>query len=67
MESTRSKVANPKRRLQIGPIKRDDKTFAVRDDEKANLINAYFATVGTEISRNPTYAQEDAGNDDTPI
>ena len=44
-----SKAANPKRRPQIGPIKRDDKTLAVRDDEKANLINAYFATVGTEI------------------
>ena len=52
-----SKAANPKRRPQIGPIKRDDKTLAVRDDEKANLINAYFAT----------YAQEGMGNDDTPI
>ena len=62
-----SKAANPKRRPQIGPTKRDDKTLAVRDDEKANLINAYFATVGTEISRNPTYAQEGVGNDDTPI
>ena len=62
-----SKAVNPKRRPQIGPIKRDDKTLAVRDDEKANLINAYFTTVSTEISRNPTYAQEDVGNDDTPI
>ena len=34
-------AANLKRRLQIGPTKEDDKTFAVHDDKKANLIDAF--------------------------
>lgn len=34
-------AANHKRRLQIGPTKEDDKTFAVHDDKKANLIDAF--------------------------
>ena len=45
---------NPKRRPRIGPFKRDDNTLAVRDEEKANLMNTFFANVGASLSRKST-------------
>ena len=62
-----SKAANPKRRLHISPIKREDKALAVRDDEKANLMNAIFATMGIEISGNPSCTQKAMSNDGTLV
>ena len=62
-----SKAANPKRRQHIGPIRRDDKTLTVRDDEKANLMNVFFATVGIEISRNPSCTRKAVSNDGSPV
>ena len=38
------KATNPKVYKAIGPIKREDDSLAVLDDEKANLMNSYFAT-----------------------
>lgn len=62
-----SEATNPKRKSQIGPIRREDNTPAVRDEEKANLINTFFATVGTSLSRNPAcQASVETGNDPAP-
>ena len=62
-----SEATNPKRRPQIGPIRREDNTLAVGDEEKANLINTFFATVGTSLSRNPAcQAPVETGNDPAP-
>ena len=55
-----SDATNRKRRLQIGPLKRGDNTLAVRDEEKANLINTFFATVRTSLSRNSICAPVEA-------
>ena len=57
-----SEATNPKRRPHIGQLKRDDNTLAVRDEEKANLMNTFFATVGASLSRNSTCAPVEAGN-----
>ena len=62
-----SDATNPKRRLQIGPLQRGDNTLAVRDEEKANLINTFFATVRTSFSRNSICAPVEAGIDTAPI
>ena len=37
-----SEATNPKRRPQIGPIRREDNTLAAREDEKANRINTFL-------------------------
>ena len=58
-----SEATNPKRRRpHIGPLKWDDNTLAVRDEEKANLMNTFFVTVGASLSRNSTCAPVEAGN-----
>ena len=62
-----SEATNPKRRPRIGPFKRDDNTVAVRDEEKANLMNTFFANVGASISRNSTRAPVVAEIDIAPI
>ena len=62
-----SEATNPKRRPHIGPLKRDDNTVAVRDEEKANLMNTFFATVGASLSRNSTCAPVEAEIDIAPI
>ena len=62
-----SEATNPKRRPQIGPIRREANSLAVRDGEKANLINTFFPTVGTSLSRNPTcQAPVETRNDPAP-
>ena len=60
-----SEAKNPKRRPQIGPIRREDNTLAVREDEKANQINTFFATVRTSLSRNTVCPPVEIGNDPT--
>ena len=43
--------SNPVRRNRIGPLKREDGSLAVNDVEKANLINDFFANIGTRLGR----------------
>ena len=62
-----SEATNPKRRPRIGPFKRDDNTLAVRDEEKANLMNAFFANIGASLWRNSTRAPVVAEIDIAPI
>ena len=40
------KSVSPKVRQNIGLIKRDNGALAVNDEEKSNLFNSYFATIG---------------------
>ena len=40
-----SKDTNPKVRKKIGPLKRDDNSLAVKDTEKASLMNRFFSTI----------------------
>ena len=42
---------NPARRNRIGPLKREDGSLTVNDTEKANLINVFFANIGTRLGR----------------
>ena len=43
------------RRNRIGPLKRKDGSLAVYDTEKANLINDFFANIGTTLGRANCY------------
>ena len=45
-----NKSTNPKSRKSIGPIKKEDKTLALTDKEKANSINLFFSTVGHKLN-----------------
>ena len=40
-----SKATNPKVRKKIGPLKSDDNCLAVKDTEKASLMNCFFSTI----------------------
>ena len=42
-----AEATNPVRRNRMGPLKREDGSLAVNDVEKANLINDFFANLGT--------------------
>ena len=44
------KSVSPKVRQNIGPIKRDNGTLAVNNEEKSNLFNSYFATIGESLA-----------------
>ena len=46
-----AEATNPVRRNRIGPLKREDGSLAVNDTEKANLINDFFANIGTRLGR----------------
>ena len=46
-----AEATNPVRRNRIGPLKREDGRLAVNDVEKANLINDFFANIGTRLGR----------------
>ena len=35
---------------KIGSLKRDDESLAVDDNEKANLLNCFFSTVGMKLT-----------------
>ena len=45
-----TKAPKPKVRKSIGPLRRKDKSIAVKDSEKANLMNEFFATVGSRLA-----------------
>ena len=54
-----AEAINPVRRNRIGPLKREDGSLAVNDVEKANLINDFFANLGTRLGRvNRNFAQQ---------
>ena len=44
-----SKATSPKARKSIGPIRREDGSLALTDEDKANVINSFFATVGDKL------------------
>ena len=46
-----AEATNPVRRNGIGPLKREDGSLAVNDVGKANLINDFFANIGTRLGR----------------
>ena len=46
------RAADPKARKTIGPVKRDDGTLALADQEKACIMNSYFTTVGLNLASN---------------
>ena len=45
-----SKATNPKVRKKIGPLKRDDNSLAVKDTEKASLMNSFFSTIAEKLN-----------------
>ena len=45
-----NKATNLTTRRCIGPLKRDDGSLALADDEKASLMNSYFATIGKKLA-----------------
>ena len=45
-----NKATNPTVRKSIGPLKREDDTLALKDIDKANLINLFFTTVGEKLN-----------------
>ena len=45
-----NKATRPKARKSIGPIRRDDGSLALTDEDKANSINSFFGTVGDKLS-----------------
>ena len=45
-----NKATKPNARKSIGPIRRDDGSLALTDEDKANVINSFFATVGDKLS-----------------
>jgi hypothetical protein len=59
------KSVSPKVRQNIGPIRRDNGTLAVNDEEKSNLFNSYFPTIGETLAlslpRPPTTQMNDSG------
>ena len=46
-----AEATNPVRRNRMGPLKREDGSLAVNDVEKANLINDFFANIGTRLGQ----------------
>ena len=50
-----AEATNPLRRNIIGPLKREDGSLAVNDTEKANLINDFFANIGTRLGLANSY------------
>ena len=45
-----SKAPNPKVRKKIGPLKRDDNSLAVKDMEKASLMNRFFSAIAEKLN-----------------
>ena len=45
-----NKATNSTIRKCIGPLKRDDGSLALADDEKTCLMNSYFATIGKKLA-----------------
>ena len=45
-----SKATKSKVRKKIGPLKRDDNGLAVKDTEKASLMNCFFSTIAEKLN-----------------
>ena len=45
-----SKANNHKVTEKIGPLKRDDNSLAVKDTEKASLMNCFFSTIAEKLN-----------------
>lgn len=45
-----SKATNPKVRKKIGPLKCDDNSLAVKDMEKASLMNRFFSMIAEKLN-----------------
>ena len=45
-----SKATNPKIGKKIGPLKRDDNSFAVKNTEKASLMNCFFSKIAEKLN-----------------
>ena len=59
-----AEATNPVKRNKIGLLKRQDGSLAVNDTEKANLINDFFANIGTRLGRaNSNLPQQSDRND----
>ena len=43
-------ATNPTRPKTIGPLKREDDSLALLDEEKAALMNSYFSTIGKKLA-----------------
>ena len=62
-----AEATNPVKRNKIGPLKRQDGSLAVNDTEKANLVNDFFANIGTRLGRaNSNLPQQSDRNDLVP-
>ena len=44
------KATNPTRAKIIGPLKREDDSLALLDEEKAALMNSYFSAIGEKLA-----------------
>ena len=44
------KATNPTRPKTMGPLKREDDSLALLDEEKAALMNSYFSTIGEKLA-----------------
>ena len=53
-----SKATNPKVRKKIGPLKRDDNSLAVKDTEKASLMNCFFSTIAEKLNAGQLQASQ---------
>ena len=45
-----NKAINPTVHKSIGPLKRDDGSLALTDEEKASLMNSYSAAIGEKLA-----------------
>ena len=61
------RAADPKARKTIGPVKRDDGTLALADQEKACIMNSYLTTLGLNLANNfPTITGKIQGANSSP-
>ncbi|KAL9982533.1 hypothetical protein ACROYT_G004584 [Oculina patagonica] len=44
-------ATKPKAAKSIGPLKRENESLAVDDEEKANLMNTYFSSIGEKMAK----------------
>ena len=54
-------------RKNIGPLKRSDGSLVVADDEKARLMNSYFASVGEKLAKALPFPRKRDCQNDTGI
>ena len=62
------KATTPTQQTVIGPLKTESEQFVIKDDEKACLMNNYFATVGEKLELDlPTLNTQPLPSDLQPI